>query len=157
MLVSRGCRLDLGEFDALADDIPDLAFYHFQHAGERRAQGLFHLHHFEGEDRRALFEVGADFGQQRHHGARQRRHDLVLADLLLVVAAERIDPMQVKTAVAGAQIEFVAFDDGDDVEDPMGRSFPAYQETARILSELVEASVRLIWPGEALAVETGRG
>ena len=50
MLISRGNRLDLGEFDALADDIPDLAFYHFQHASERRAQGLLHLHHFEGED-----------------------------------------------------------------------------------------------------------
>ena len=58
---------------------------------------------------------GADLGQQRHHGARQRRHDLVLADLLLVVAAERIDPVQVEAAVAGPQIELVALDDGEDV------------------------------------------
>ena len=34
----------------------------------------------------------------------KRRDDLVLADLFLVVAAERIDPMQVETAVARSQI-----------------------------------------------------
>ena len=45
----------------------------------------------------------------------KRRDDLVFADLLFVVAAERIDPMQVEAAVAGAQIQFMAFDDGDDV------------------------------------------
>ena len=106
--------LDLGEFDALADDVADLAFDLLQHAGIRRAQGLLHLHDFEGEDRRALLERRALLGQQRHHGARQRRHDLVLADLLLGLAAERIDPMQVEAAVAGAQIEFVALDHGRD-------------------------------------------
>ena len=57
----------------------------------------------------------ADLGQQRHHGARQRRDDLVFADLLLVVAAERIDPMQVEAAVARSQIKFMAFDDRDDM------------------------------------------
>src|ERR1700682_3006430 len=42
MLVSRSQRLDLGELDAFLHDIADLAFYHFQHASERRAQGLLH-------------------------------------------------------------------------------------------------------------------
>ena len=37
-------RLDFGEFDAFADDIADLAFDLLQHARERRAQGLLHLH-----------------------------------------------------------------------------------------------------------------
>src|ERR1700730_2438217 len=105
------CRLDFGEFDTLADDITDLAFDHLKHAGERRAQGLFHLHHFKGEDRRALFQVGAHLGQQCHDRARQRCDDLVFAGLLLVVAAKRIDPMQVEAAGPCAQIYFVAFDD----------------------------------------------
>ena len=49
-----------------------------------------------------FFEASADFRQKRDHGARQRRDDLVLADLLFGLAAERIDPMQVEAAVAGA-------------------------------------------------------
>src|SRR5260370_41084462 len=100
MLISRSQRLDLGEFDAFLHDIADLAFYHFQHARERRTQGLLHLHDLERQDRRALFEDCPLFCQQRHHGARQRRHDLVFANLLFVVAAERIDPVQVEAAVA---------------------------------------------------------
>src|SRR5882724_12899164 len=109
------CRLDFGELDALADDITDLAFDHLQHSGKRRAQGLFHLHHFEGQDRRALFERRADLGQQCHYRPRQRCDDLVLADLLLVVAAERIDPMQVEAAVTRTKIYFVAFHDRHDI------------------------------------------
>ena len=53
--------------------------------------------------------------QQRHHGAGQWRHDLVLADLLLIVAAEWIDPMQLEPAIARPQIQFVAFDDGENM------------------------------------------
>ena len=67
------------------------------------------------QDRRAFLQGRALLGQQRHDGARQRRDDLVLADLLLVVATERIDPMQIETTVAGSQIKFVAFDDGDNM------------------------------------------
>ena len=44
-------RFDFGEFDAFADDIADLALDLLQHARKRRAQGLLHLHDFEGEDR----------------------------------------------------------------------------------------------------------
>src|ERR1700692_4647009 len=115
MPISRGGRLDHGEFEAFADDIPDLALYRLQHAGKRRAQVLLHLHHFERQDRRALLQLGADFGQQCYDGARQRCHDLVFADLLLVVATERIDPMQVEPAVAGAQIQFMAVDHRNDM------------------------------------------
>src|ERR1700737_178591 len=113
MLASRSCRLDLRELAPLLPDIADLALYHFQHAGERRAQGLLHLHDLKGEDRRALLQRRAHFGQQRHHGTRQRCDDLVFADLVFVVAAERIDPMQVEPAIAGSQIQFVALDKGD--------------------------------------------
>src|SRR5258708_4600984 len=67
MRTSTGCsrrgRLDFGEFHAFPDDIADLAFYRLQHAGERRAQGLLHLHHFERENRRALLQRRADLGQ----------------------------------------------------------------------------------------------
>src|SRR6267142_535285 len=108
MLVSRGCsrsgRLDFGEFDAFLHDIADLAFYHFQHACEGRTQGLLHLHHFKRENSRALLQRCAHFSQQRHHGARQRRHDFVLAYVLFVVATERIDPMQIEAAVTRSQI-----------------------------------------------------
>src|SRR3982074_92915 len=41
MLISRNCRLDLGELDAFLHDIADLAFYHLQHAPKRCPQGLF--------------------------------------------------------------------------------------------------------------------
>src|SRR5260370_10518851 len=115
MLFSRGYRLDLGESHALADDIADLAFYRFQHAGERRTQSLLHLHHFQRENWRALLQGGADFRRQRHHGTGQWRHDLVLADLFLGLAAERIDPMQIEAAIAGPQIKLMAFDHGDDM------------------------------------------
>ncbi len=101
---SSACRFDFGQFDAFADDIADLAFDHLQHARERRAQGLFHLHHFQRENRRALFQMRAHLGQQRHDRTRQGCYDLVFADLLLVVAAERIDPMQVEAAVACPQV-----------------------------------------------------
>src|ERR1700674_701978 len=104
MLISRSCRLDLGEFDAFLHDIADLAFYHLQHARERRAQGLLHLHDFKRQDRCTLLQSCAHLGQQRHHSARQGRYDFVFADLLFIVAAERIDPMQVETAVACSQI-----------------------------------------------------
>src|SRR5258706_5785899 len=96
MLVSLICRLDLGEFDAFLHDIADLALDRLQDAGEWRAQGLLHLHDFKGQDRGALLQRRAHFGQQRHHGTRQRSYDLVLADLLLVVAAVPIDPAQVE-------------------------------------------------------------
>src|ERR1700675_4320729 len=88
MLISQSYRFDLGEFHAFLHDIADLAFYHFQNTCEWRAQGLFHLHDFKRQDRRALREHGPLLRQQRHYGARQRRHDLVFADLLFVVAAE---------------------------------------------------------------------
>src|SRR5260370_9527304 len=101
MLISRSCRLDFGEFDAFLHDIADLAFHHLQHARERRAQGLLHLHDLERQDRCTLLQSCAHLGQQRHHGAPQGRYDFVFADLLFVVAAERIDPMQAETAVAG--------------------------------------------------------
>ena len=107
------CRFDFGKFDAFADDIADLAFDLLQHARIGRAQGLLHLHDFERQDRSALFQRRALLGQQRHHRARQRRHDLVLADLLLGLAAERIDPVQVEAAVAGAQIKLMALDHGN--------------------------------------------
>src|SRR6185312_14585993 len=110
MLISSGSRLDLGEFDAFLHDIADLAFDLFQQACERRAQGLLHLHHFKGENWRALFERGALLGQQGHNGAGQGCHDLVFADLLLVVAAKWIDPVQFEATVARPHIEFVAFD-----------------------------------------------
>src|SRR6266481_3852399 len=71
MLASRSCRLDLSEFEAFADDIADLAFDLLQYARIGRAQGLFHLHHFKGEDRRALLQSSALLGEQRHHRARQ--------------------------------------------------------------------------------------
>src|SRR5450631_831444 len=115
MLISRSCRFDFGEFDAFLHDIADLAFYRLQHAGEWRAQGLLHLHHFKRENGCALLQPRAHFRQQGHDGTRQRRHDLVFADLLFVVAAERIDPVQVETAVAGSQIQFMTFDHGYDV------------------------------------------
>src|SRR4051794_4533995 len=81
---------DFGEFDALADDVADLAFDGLQHARKGRAQGLLHLHDFEGQDRSALLERIALLREQRHDGAGQRRDDLVLADLLLGLAPERI-------------------------------------------------------------------
>src|SRR5438309_2261581 len=83
---------------ALAHDIAHLAFDRLQHAGERRAQRLLHLHHFKRQNRRALFKGGAHFGQQRHDGARQWRHDPLFANLLLIVATEWIDPMEIKAA-----------------------------------------------------------
>src|SRR5882724_2765716 len=108
MMISQSCsrsgRLDFGEFDAFLHDIADLAFYHFQHACEWRTQGLLHLHHFKCENRRALLQRGAHFSQQRHHRARQRRHDLVFANLLLGLTAEGIDPMQIEAAVTRSQI-----------------------------------------------------
>src|ERR1700748_1096780 len=110
---SRGW-LQLGELDALLHDIADLALDRLQGACERRAQGLLHLHHFEGEDRRALFQLGALLRQHGNNRARQRRHDLVLAGLFLGLAAERIDPMQLETAVASPQIKLVTFDNGCD-------------------------------------------
>src|SRR3984893_4251388 len=112
MLISRSCRFDFGEFDAFLHDIADLAFYRLQHAGEWRAQGLLHLHHFKRENGRALHQPRAHFRQQGHNGTRQPRHDLVFPDLLFVVTAERIDPMQIETAVAGSQIQFMTFDHG---------------------------------------------
>src|SRR5713226_9961742 len=93
---SRSCRLDFGKLDAFLHDVADLAFYRLQDAREWSAQRLLHLHHLERQDRRALLQRRADLRQQGHDGARQRRHDLVFADLLLIVAAERIDPMQVE-------------------------------------------------------------
>src|ERR1700737_3821383 len=104
MLISRSCWLDFGEFAALLHDIAALAFDRLQHARERRAQGWLHLHDLKRQDRRALLERSPLLGQQRHHRARQGRYDLVFADLLFVVAAERIDPMQVEPAIAGSQI-----------------------------------------------------
>src|SRR5207248_7422569 len=47
ILISRSERLDLGEFDALAHDIADAAFYCLQHPRKRRAQGLLHFHDFK--------------------------------------------------------------------------------------------------------------
>ena len=70
-LIGLLCRFDFGEFDALADDIADLAFDLLQHARKGRAQGLLHLHDFQRQDRGALFQRRALLGQQRHHGARQ--------------------------------------------------------------------------------------
>src|ERR1700680_1297353 len=108
MPISRGGRLDHGGVQAFAGDSPVLALYRLQHAGKRRAQGLLHLHHFERQDRRALLQLGADLGQQCYDGARQRCHDLVFADLLLVVATERIDPMQVEPDVGGGGVAVMA-------------------------------------------------
>src|SRR3954471_17907871 len=115
ILISRSERLDLGEFDALAHDIPDAAFYRLQHARKRRAQGLLHLHDFKRQDRSSLLQLVPDFSQQRHHGARQRRHDLVLTDLLFALPSERIDPMQIEAAVTRPQIKFMAFNDRNDL------------------------------------------
>src|SRR5260370_14011862 len=70
--------LDLGEFDAFLHDIADLAFYSFQHACERRAQGLLHLHDLEGQDRRALLQPGPLLGHQGHSRARHRPSHLAL-------------------------------------------------------------------------------
>ena len=42
--------------------------------------------------------------EERNHRAWQRCCDLVLADLLLGFAAERIDPMQVEAAISGPQV-----------------------------------------------------
>src|SRR5437868_7648710 len=79
--LTSGGLLDFGEFDTLADDVADLAFELLQHAGIRCAKRPLHLHDFEGEDRCALLELCAFFREQRHHGAGQRRHDPVFADL----------------------------------------------------------------------------
>ena len=38
--ISLSYRFDLGELDAFLHDIADLAFYLFEHARERGAQGL---------------------------------------------------------------------------------------------------------------------
>src|SRR3954471_10694383 len=113
-LISFSGRLDHGELDALLDDVADLAFDGFQHAGIGRTQRLLHLHHFQGEDRRALLELGALLRQHGDDGARQGRCDLVHAGLLLHLAAERIDPMQVEPAVARTQIQLMAVDHGRD-------------------------------------------
>src|SRR5882724_5935548 len=115
MTVSFRYGFDFREFDTFLHDIANLAFDRFQHAGKRRAQGLLHLHHLEGEDRRALLERRTFIRQQCHHGTRKRGNDLVFADVLLVVATERIDPMQLEPAVSRSQIQFVAFDHGDDM------------------------------------------
>src|SRR6266403_1618248 len=71
--------LDLGEFDAFLHDIADLAFYQFQHARARRAEGLLHFHDLESQDRCALLQPGPLLGQQGNYRARQRRYDLVCA------------------------------------------------------------------------------
>ncbi len=108
MLLSRGCRLDLGEFEPFADDIADLAFDCFQHPRERCAQRLFHLHHFKGQYRCAFLQGRPNFSQQRNYRAWQRRDDLVLTNLFIVIAAERIDPMQIEAAVARPKIKLHA-------------------------------------------------
>src|SRR5437868_7864327 len=115
ILISRSERLDLGEFDALAHDIADAAFYCLQHPRKRRAQGLLHFHDFKRQDRSSLFQLVPDFSQQRHYGARQRRNDFIFADLLFALAAERIDPMQIEAAVTRPQIKFMAFNDRNDL------------------------------------------
>src|SRR3954447_7349775 len=115
MLISRRCRLDLGEFEPFADNIANLAFYRLQYAGKRSAQGLLHLHHLKGQDRGALLQRGPDLGQQRYHCAGQRRDDLVFTNLLFVIAAERIYPMQIEAAIARPKIQLVAFDDRDNM------------------------------------------
>src|SRR5579864_4739714 len=104
-------RLNLGEFDPFPDDIADLAPDGLQHPGERRPQGLLHLHDLEREDRRAFFQRLALLRKQRNDRARQWRYDLVFADLLFAFTAEGIDPVQFEAAVAGAHIQFMAFDD----------------------------------------------
>src|SRR5579864_3015427 len=56
--------LDFGQFNTFADDIADFALENLEHAGKRCTQRLLHLHHFKREDRRALFELCANLGQQ---------------------------------------------------------------------------------------------
>ena len=97
-------RLDLGEFDAFSDDVADLAFEFLEHSCIRGAQGLLHLHRLKNEDRRPFIELCALLREERNHRAWQRCCDLVLADLLLGFAAERIDPMQVEAAISGPQV-----------------------------------------------------
>src|SRR5260370_10860778 len=65
--------LDLGEFDAFLHDIADLAFSSFQHACERRAQGLLHLHDLQGQDRLALLHPAPLLSPQAHFRARDLR------------------------------------------------------------------------------------
>src|ERR1700721_265050 len=97
--ILSGCRLYLGKFDTFLHDVADLAFNYLQHARKRRTQGLLHLHDFKRQDRCALLQFGAYLGQQCDHCAGQRRDDLVFTDLLLVVTAKGIDPVQVETTV----------------------------------------------------------
>src|SRR3981081_565011 len=114
MAFSRWGGLDFSQFDAFLDDITDLALDELQHARERRAQGLLHLHHLEGQDGVALLQRRPLLRQQGDDGAGQRRHATLLPELVLVLAPERIDPMQIEPAVAGADVKLMAFDDGDD-------------------------------------------
>src|SRR6202012_906510 len=114
LIYASGDRFELGELDTLLHDVADLALDLLQHAREGRAQRLLHLHHFQGQDRRALLQRRALLGQYRHHGAGQGCCDLSLADLFFVIAAKRIDPMQFEAAIARAQIEFMTLDRGHD-------------------------------------------
>src|SRR5258708_34166838 len=136
MAFSRWGGLDFGQFDAFLHDIADLALQALQHTRERRTQGLLHLHHFEGQDCRTLLQRSALLRQQCDHGTRQGRHDPVLTDLFFVVTAERIDPMQVETPVAGPDIQFMAFDDGDDMRS---RTVQREIETAVFTARMREA------------------
>src|SRR4051794_484052 len=83
-------RFDFRQFDAFLHDIADPAVQAPEHARKWRAQRLLHLHHFQGEDSGALFESGAHLSQQGDDCPRQGCDDLVLADLLFVITAERI-------------------------------------------------------------------
>src|SRR5262249_37101007 len=53
--------------------------------------------------------------QQRDDRSRQWRNNLVFANLFLVIATERIDPMQIEPSVARAQVKLVPLDYGDDI------------------------------------------
>src|SRR5262249_13353131 len=92
-------RFDFGELHAFLDDIAYLAFDDLQYARKGRTQGLFHLHHLQRQDRRALLQCCALPGKQGNDRAGQGCDDLVLPDLLFRFAAEGIDPMHFKAAV----------------------------------------------------------
>src|ERR1700753_3188188 len=55
---SRRRGFDFGELNAFLNDVADLAFDLLQNTRKRRPQRLLHLHHFEGQDRRALLQRG---------------------------------------------------------------------------------------------------
>src|SRR5580692_5155568 len=135
-------RLDFGQFDTFADDIADLAFDGLQHARKRRPQRLFHLHDFQCQDRRTLLQLRPNLRQQRHDRPGQRRNNPILADLLLIVAAEWIDPMEFKATIARPQVKLMALNDRHDLRsDPVQREINTPGDTGHgIKADLAPAN-----------------